>query len=120
MFIEKRIGEDILPLLRIALDNNLYVPGFAANYEFNNLLASKRMALHTTPIESLAFALLYKDNKPIAWIFYRENVVWSFTVPELRKQGINNFLLDNFKNPFVKETWFAHPHPKWIDGTYRS
>lgn len=118
--IKTATGIDIIPFLQEILRFRLYVPTWSAQPVFSSIVRNKTIRPHyETPIDELAIAVAYKGPRPIAWIFYRGSVVWSFTKLEHRKSGINRMLLDSFGNPFYSFTRFAHPHPKWLpDGPH--
>lgn len=118
--IKKAIGEGIIPLLQDILDNHLYVKGWTASHQFKALVEDGTMSWYSTPIDNLAVAVLYtpRTKKPIAWMFHRGHVIWSFTKKEYRKKGLNKHLSKIFGNPMERTIppTYARPHPKFIEG----
>lgn len=120
--VKKAIGKDIIPLLQVILDNRLYVEGYTAARQFKSIIDKEAMSWYSTPIDNLAIAVLYTKGKPIAWMFHRCHVIWSFTKIKYRRKGLNRYLSKVFANPLNRTipATYASPHPKYVEGDITS
>lgn len=107
-------SNEIIPVLQEMIDNKLYVPNYSGKGYFENVIKYNSIKIGKTEMNHLSIAVLYNSRKkPVAWVFYRRNIIWSYTKPFYRKLGFNKFLVQTYPNPLNVRSTYAFPHPKF-------